>query len=97
MSDCDGQCVADVPRLEAENVELKVTIAKLEDQILRMKESAPPVIELNRPKTGECKGACRHGSSFHQAKWQDPATKEYKYACCKVDCPCMQFIPNTPS
>lgn len=54
---------------------------------------------MDRPQTGskilegkECAGACRHGTAYHQAKWFDKLTNDYKYACCRVDCPCMEYV-----
>jgi hypothetical protein len=53
---------------------------------------APTIIE--KPKEQYCAGACRHESSYHQAKWFNKLTNDYKYGCCKVDCSCMEYKPQ---
>jgi hypothetical protein len=51
------------------------------------------------PKSGgrmegeECAGQCKHSSTYHQAKWKDEYGN-YNYACCRVDCPCMKYVPS---
>lgn len=53
---------------------------------------------MERPQSGsklhgkECAGACKHSSVYHQAKWFDKLNNDYKYACCSVDCPCMEYV-----
>lgn len=53
---------------------------------------------MERPESGnrfsgkECAGACKHSSTYHQAKWFDKLSNDYKYGCCSVDCPCMQYV-----
>lgn len=48
-------------------------------------------------KEEDCAGTCRHGKNYHQAKWFDKMSNDYKYGCCKVDCSCMEYkAPEKP-
>lgn len=52
-----------------------------------------PEIVTDRTKEKYCTGVCRHGSSYHQAKWFDKSVNDYKYGCCMCECPCMEYKP----
>lgn len=68
-------------------------VLKEEEVELDLVEDEPTPTPPKRPLEQHCGGQCKHKKSFHVVKIARQAGG-YDYACAKVDCPCMLYVPG---